>query len=205
MAAVVLKLIDDPTWTVRRQLAATIGELPKEARLDAAIAVLTRYGSDPVTVDATISGLRGSESEALGRVVQSRAADAVTDPVAMLAAAVARSGDLAGVQQIVARVAGMNTAPWQRLALLQGLDTGLVAPGGGRGGGRGRGGAPRRAAAIAASRASRSGEACRRKRRASRRRQANRRQAGLAGKAGTGRCGGRAPHAGTATAIRCGR
>ncbi len=142
MAAVVLKLIDDPTWTVRRQLGATIGELPKEARLDAAIAVLTRYGSDPVTVDATISGLRGSESEVLGRVVQSRAADAVTDPVTMLAAAVARSGDLAGVQQIVTRVAGVNTASVQRLALLHGLDTGLVAPGGGRGGGRGRGGTP---------------------------------------------------------------
>lgn len=142
LAPVILKLIDDPTWSVRRQLGATIGELPDPARLDAAIAVLTRYGSDPITVDATISGLRGSESGALGRVVQSRAGQAVADPIAMLAAAVARSGDLAGVQQIVNRVADASAAAWQRLALLQGLDAGLVAPGGGRGGGRGgRGGA----------------------------------------------------------------
>ena len=56
----------------------------------------------------------------------------------MLAGAIARSGDAAGVQQVLARATDAGAAPWQRTALLQGLDAGL-AGGGGRGGGRGRG------------------------------------------------------------------
>jgi mono/diheme cytochrome c family protein len=141
IASAVLKLIDDPSWTVRRQLAATIGELPQPARLDAAVSILTRYGSDPVTVDATISGLRGREADVLERVAQAQSTDVNADAVTMLAAAVARSGEVAAVQQVIARIGDASTAPSQRTALLQGLDTGLVAPGGGRGGGRGgRGG-----------------------------------------------------------------
>jgi mono/diheme cytochrome c family protein len=141
IASAVLKLIDDASWTVRRQLAATIGELPQPARLDAAVSILTRYGSDPVTVDATISGLRGREAEVLERVAQAQSTDVNADAVTMLAAATARSGEVAAVQQVIARIGDASTAPWQRAALLQGLDAGLVAPGGGRGGGRGgRGG-----------------------------------------------------------------
>jgi mono/diheme cytochrome c family protein len=137
----VLKLVDDPTWTVRRQLGATIGELPPAAGLDAAVTILTRYGGDPITVDATISGLRGREGEVLARVVQARAFAGDADAVTMLTAAVARSGDVAAVQQIVARIADGATALEQRTALLQGLDIGLPAAGGGRPGGRGgRGG-----------------------------------------------------------------
>ena len=141
IAPAVLKLIDDASWTVRRQLAATIGELSQPARLDAAVSILTRYGSDPVTVDATISGLRGREADVLERVAQAQSTDVNADAMTMLAAAVARSGEVAAVQQVIARIGDASTAPWQRAALLQGLDTGLVAPGGGRGGGRGgRGG-----------------------------------------------------------------
>ena len=81
LAAAVLKLIDDPSWTVRRQLAATIGELPAPARLDPAVAILTKYGADAITVDVTISGLRGAEMPALTRVAAAPAAprDAVRD------------------------------------------------------------------------------------------------------------------------------
>jgi len=141
LANAVLKLMDDPTWTVRRQLGATIGELPPAVRFDPAITTLSRYGSDPVTVDATSSGLRGSEGEVLARVVQARATAGDADAVMMLAAAVARSGDAAAVQQVVARIVDGAAALWQRTALLQGLDTGLPAAGGGRAGGRGgRGG-----------------------------------------------------------------
>jgi mono/diheme cytochrome c family protein len=141
LANAVLKLMDDPTWTVRRQLGATLGELPPTARLDPAIATLSRYGSDPVTVDATISGLRGREAEVLARVLQARASAGDADAVTMLAAAVARSGDAVAVQQVIARIADGAAALWQRTALLQGLDTGLPTGGGGRAGGRGgRGG-----------------------------------------------------------------
>ena len=41
----VTKLLDDPNWTVRRQVAATAGELPDPARAETAVAALARYGS----------------------------------------------------------------------------------------------------------------------------------------------------------------
>ena len=64
LAGAVLRLMDDPSWTVRRQVAASIGELPPGQRLAPALAMLRRYGTDPLTVDATLSGLRGIEPEA---------------------------------------------------------------------------------------------------------------------------------------------
>jgi len=153
LAAAVLKLTDDPSWTVRRQLAATIGELPQAARLNPAVKVLTRYGSDPIAVDAAISGLRGSEAAALARVTPDSAATLGGDPVSMLAGAIARSGDVASVQQVLARVGDARTPAAERTALLQGLEAGL--PGGagggrgGRGGGGGGRGAPPPARAVA--------------------------------------------------------
>ncbi len=138
LAGAVLALMGDSSWTVRRQLAATIGELPEAPRLEAAVALLTRYGSDPIAVDATVSGLRGREADALTRFAQARTAAPLPDVVTMLAGAIARSGDAAGVQQVLARATDAGALPWQRTALLQGLEAGL-AGGGGRGGGRGRG------------------------------------------------------------------
>jgi len=135
MTAAVMKLADDPTWTVRRQLGATIGELPQPGRADAAVKMLTSYGTDPVTVDATISGLKGSEGDVL-----TRAFAVGTDVITMLAGAVARSADAAAVQQILVRIGDPATEAAQRMALLNGLDLGLPAAGGGRGrgfGGRG--------------------------------------------------------------------
>ncbi len=150
LPAAILKLMGDATWTVRRQLAATIGELRQTDRLEPAVTMLTRYGADPITVDATISGLRGSEAAVLTRVMQARAADG--DAVTMLAAAVARSGDVVAVQQVLARIADPTGAAGPRTALLQGLDMGLGAAGGGRGtGGRGRGAAqPARPVSLSA-------------------------------------------------------
>jgi mono/diheme cytochrome c family protein/glucose/arabinose dehydrogenase len=150
LAAAVLKLADDPTWTVRRQVAATIGELPEAARLDPAAMMLTKYGSDAILVDATISGLHGSEEAVLDRVLQPNVAAGEADAVAMLVAAVAKSGDPAKVQQIVARAADSSRPAWQRTAILEGLDTGLPSAGGGRGGRGGRGAAPAKIVALPA-------------------------------------------------------
>lgn len=132
LCAAVLQLMDDPHWTVRRQLAATMGELPQAARLDPATTVLIRYGSDPIAVDAAISGLRGSEAQILSRLLQARTTKFEADPVAMLAGAVARSGDVAAVQEVLARAADPTSPEWQRTALLQGLDSGLPGAGTGR-------------------------------------------------------------------------
>ena len=52
-----------------------------------------------------------------------------TEAVAMLAAAVAKSGDVAAVQRAIDVIADASQPEWQRLALLQGLDAGLPALG----------------------------------------------------------------------------
>src|SRR3954470_8270378 len=74
--AAVFKKLDDPDWAVRHQLAATIGAVPPgtPARETAALALLERFGSDPLTVDALLSGYAGAEAPLLERVLQA------TDP-----------------------------------------------------------------------------------------------------------------------------
>ena len=53
-------------WNVRRQVAASIGELPASARNEPALAMLKRFGSDPIMVDAVVSGIAGAEEQVLG-------------------------------------------------------------------------------------------------------------------------------------------
>lgn len=135
IAAAVLGRMADESWTVRRQLAASIGALPLAARLDRASAMLEKHGSDPVVVDATIGGTRGSERDVLERLLRATGFQHV-DPVTMLAAAITRSGDPAALQRLIARATEPSDQPWQRLAMLNGLDAGLSVSGG-----RGRGSA----------------------------------------------------------------
>jgi mono/diheme cytochrome c family protein len=105
--------------------------------------MLTRYGADAVLVDVTISGLRGSEAQVLTRVAGNQALAGDGGAVAVLTAAVARSGDNANVQQVIARIADPATGSAERLAMLHGLDLGLPGGAGGRGGrGGGRGAVP---------------------------------------------------------------
>jgi len=153
LTATVVKLLDDPSWTVRRQVAATAGELPGPARADTAAAALSKYAADPITVDASISGLRGIEADVLARVMQSPKHDA--DAVSMLAGAVAKSGNIAAVDQLIARATDASVAAADQTALLQGLDLGLPSTAGGGRGGRGGGGgrgpaAPARPVALKA-------------------------------------------------------
>jgi mono/diheme cytochrome c family protein/glucose/arabinose dehydrogenase len=150
LALAVIRLMDDVSWTVRRQLAASIGVLPPAARLERATAMLERYGDDQILVDAALSGLRGQEPEVLDRILRDTAAAQRPDAVVMLAATIARSADATNVLQLVARVTNASAPTWQRGAVLQGLDVGLPGAGGGRGGGgRGRGGpGPARGVAL---------------------------------------------------------
>jgi mono/diheme cytochrome c family protein/glucose/arabinose dehydrogenase len=140
LRATVIALITDTNWNVRRQVAVSIGEMPVADRLDPATALLTRDGADPIIVDAAVSSLKGSESDVLTRVMQARTAAPPTEAVAMLAAAVAKSGDVAAVQRAIDVIADAAQPEWQRKALLQGLDAGLPARGAGGGGRGGRGG-----------------------------------------------------------------
>jgi mono/diheme cytochrome c family protein/glucose/arabinose dehydrogenase len=139
----VLKLLDDKSWNVRRQVAASIGEMPAADRVVPATTLLTRDGKDPIMVDATISSLKGLEADVLTALTQAKtvASASPTESVAMLTAAVAKSGDVAAVQRVLDVIADASQPEWRRLALLRGLDAGLPALGATGGGGRGnRGG-----------------------------------------------------------------
>jgi mono/diheme cytochrome c family protein/glucose/arabinose dehydrogenase len=125
LAVAALRLMDDPHWTVRRQLAASIGELPTAARLEPAVAMLQRYGGDPITVDAVVSGLAGMEAEVLGRLLADDANADTAEGVAMLAGALARSRNVAVLPPLLDQAAANGRPLWQRTALLRGLDAGL--------------------------------------------------------------------------------
>jgi len=125
LAAAALRLMDDPHWTVRRQLAASIGEMPKAARLEPAVAMLQRYGRDPITVDAVVSGLAGMEAEVLARLLQDEGNADAAEAVAMLTGALARSRPPAGLPALLDQAGTTGRPLWQRAALLRGLDAGL--------------------------------------------------------------------------------
>jgi mono/diheme cytochrome c family protein len=67
----VISAAGDSNWQVRRQLAATLGELPADARLDPLVSLLDRYGDDAILVDAAVSSLTGQESDVLTRLLAS--------------------------------------------------------------------------------------------------------------------------------------
>jgi len=123
LRAAVLKAVDDPNWIVRRQIAATLGVLPPADRLARLKTVITKYGSDPVTVDAALSGLQGQEAIVLRSLLDAKSE--ATDAISMVAGAATKAGDRAAVETIVAAAADSSRSQDVRLALLHGLDAGL--------------------------------------------------------------------------------
>ncbi len=176
--AAVLDRLDDPDWAVERQLAATLGELPPDAREAPIATLLERHPDDQVLIDAAITGLRGHELSVLGRLIDdSGGTPANESAITMLAATITRGAQDAGVQQVLARVADASRPDWERSALLDGAELALFGgpmPGTSRppprqvataprpcptcpGGRAGPGGAPAFATASGASQASRGG------------------------------------------------
>jgi len=142
----VLKLTDDATPAVRRQLAASLGELPVAERETALAALTARSGGDPVVADLVVSGLVGRERAFLGQMLGSApgASNSPAATVQALAAALFRARDSAGVQQVLAWASEESRPRWQRLALLDGLQPpgvqfGFGAPAAERGAGGGAG------------------------------------------------------------------
>jgi mono/diheme cytochrome c family protein len=141
VVAAVLKRTADNDPAVRRQLAATLGELKAGPQKEDVIAtLLIQHGDDPITVDAGVSGISGSEPVVLAKVldaagqVQSAPLDGA---IPMLAAAIARSNNEPAIQRLFAAVAEENRAAWQRSAVLRGIEIATGATGGGGRGGRG--------------------------------------------------------------------
>ena len=148
LAAAALRLVEDPHWTVRRQVAASIGELPPPARVEPAVAMLTRYGRDPITVDAVVSGLSGQEAEVLRRLLAGDGNAEAGEAIAMLSGALARSRAPAAVAAVIDQAAAGERADWQRAALLRGLDAGLTEGERREGGGAGARPTPAPTAAV---------------------------------------------------------
>jgi mono/diheme cytochrome c family protein len=138
----VLGLARDKNWNVRRQVAASIGELPAASRNDPAIQLLKKFGSDPIMVDAVVSSISGAEEPVLMAILQPDNGEKTpVEAVTALAAAVTRSGDVPSIQRLFALVADEKQPAPVRLAMLQGVDKVLPAGGApvGRGGGRAAG------------------------------------------------------------------
>ncbi|MEO8482268.1 MAG: c-type cytochrome [Acidobacteriota bacterium] len=119
----VIKHVGDADWAVTYQLAATIGTMAPGARESAAAAFLERHASDPIALDATLSGLRGSEPAVIGHLMQaSGQTSAREDAIVMLTALVIRGGQDAAIQSLLARVADDARPEWQRSAVLRGAE-----------------------------------------------------------------------------------
>ena len=125
VTADVLRLVSDTTPVVRRQLAASLGELPSDQREPALATLVAKSGNDVVVADMVVTGLSGHEAAFLERLVsQTSAADAAHAPSATLRAlanAVMRTRDSAGVEHALAWATDDSRPRWQRLALLEGL------------------------------------------------------------------------------------
>ena len=136
--AAVLKRMDDKDWGVRHQLAASLGTLPAGARETAAAAFLERYAGDPIALDATLSGLRGSEAAVLEKMLQVRRAGRTEQQrsraeagrheaaITMLSATILRGARTAPFKNVFAWTADANRPGWQRSALLRGAEVALL-------------------------------------------------------------------------------
>jgi mono/diheme cytochrome c family protein len=153
LRAAMLTKMDDPNWLVRRQLTATLGELPADARLAPILAMLDRYGSDRIVVDAAASGLNGQEGPVLDHLL--RQASPNIDAITVLAGAVGKRRDIAVTQQLLALGTDQRQPDPVRAAILKGVALGLSGASGqqiaivsgGRAGGAVGSGPPRSAAA----------------------------------------------------------
>jgi mono/diheme cytochrome c family protein len=123
--AAVTRLAADRTPVVRRQLAASLGELPSVSRESVLAVVAARNGDDPVVADLVVSALRGRELSFLGGLLSSGKAGTPpvdeTPVVRALGMAVTRRADAAGVQRLLSWAVEPSRPRWQRLALLDAL------------------------------------------------------------------------------------
>jgi mono/diheme cytochrome c family protein/glucose/arabinose dehydrogenase len=125
--AVVLKRLDDGDWAVRRQLAASLGALPRGARESAVLAVLERHGNDPIAMDAALSGVRGSEAAVLEKLLQPHERTVQRESaITMLSAVIVRGAQEAAIQHLFASVADEARSIWQRAAVLRGAEVALL-------------------------------------------------------------------------------
>jgi mono/diheme cytochrome c family protein/glucose/arabinose dehydrogenase len=141
----VLALASDADWAVRDQLAASLGELPHQTKEPVLAAFLERNARDPIAVDAVLSGLKGSETAVLEKVLsRSDETPERATAITMLAATIVSGAQEPAVQKLFDAIGDSTRATWQRSALIRGAEVTLLgdlAPGSTprRAPGRGRG------------------------------------------------------------------
>ena len=123
----VLKRLDDSDWSVRQQLAASLGAMPSPKREVAIASLLEHYANDPVVVDAALSGLRGNESAVLERIFGSaRQSPQRETAITMLAGTIVRGGQEAAIQALFKDLASESRPEWQRSAVLRGAEVAVL-------------------------------------------------------------------------------
>jgi mono/diheme cytochrome c family protein len=123
----VLKRLDDPDWSVRQQLAASLGAMPSPKREAAVASLLERYANDPVVVDAALSGVRGSEAAVLDRMFASATQTPQRETaITMLAGTIVRGGQDAAIQALLKDLASDSRPEWQRSAVLRGAEVAVL-------------------------------------------------------------------------------
>jgi mono/diheme cytochrome c family protein len=120
MRSRVLALLADRAPLVRRQLAASLGELPVAERDAALPRVVAASGDDPVVADMVVTGLAGRELAFLERVLDARGATETryAPVVRSLSTALLASRDSARIGRLLALLGSSARTRWQRLALL---------------------------------------------------------------------------------------
>jgi mono/diheme cytochrome c family protein len=124
----VLKLIDDPDWQVREQVAASVGAMTGALKEATIASVLRKHADDPVAADAALSGARGSEAAVLEQLLQADAAQTAAHDAAivMVSATIFRAGQQAAIETSLAMIADGTRPAWERSAVLRGAEVALV-------------------------------------------------------------------------------
>src|SRR5262249_52299308 len=117
----------DQDAAVRRQFAASVGAMPTGTRESAIAALLEQYGDDPITMDAALSSVHGTEGDVLQRIGRNAEATPQREAaIAMLAATIVRSADETAAQDLLASVGDRARAAWVRAATLRGTEIALL-------------------------------------------------------------------------------
>ncbi len=126
----ILKCMSEPSWIVRRQLAATLGALPPAARLEPLGKMLEQFGDDQILVDVVVSSLGGQEDAMLNSLLAKKGNK---DAVEMLTAVISKARNPATAQKLLELAADTKRDAEQRQSLLRGVEIGLAPMRGGGG------------------------------------------------------------------------
>jgi mono/diheme cytochrome c family protein len=120
-------MLDDPDWSVRQQLAASLGSLPSGPRENALASLLERHADDPIVMDAGLSSLRGGEFTVLDKLLASTTQSPQREiAITMLAGTIVRTGQDAAIQKLFSWLADEGQPRWQRAAVLRGAEIAVL-------------------------------------------------------------------------------